>query len=100
MQIAVDRSSQRTSGSATRASGARPPAPMHLPRRAPPLTRPPAEPVRARLERAFGADVFADARAPRSSAPPAGAPKVDTAASEALAQKPAEGADRLLEAAS
>src|SRR6185503_9707086 len=104
MQIAIDRSSAKTSDSATRTSRARPPAPMRLPRRAPPLTRPPAGPVRERLERAFGADLFADragdARAPRSSAPRAGAPRVDTAASEALAQKPAEGADRLLEAAS
>ncbi|WP_437805277.1 hypothetical protein [Sorangium sp. So ce1078] len=104
MQIVVDRSTPKTSGSASRTSRARPPAPMHLPRRAPPPTRPPAEPVRASLERAFGADLFADragaARAPRSSAPPAGAPRVDTAASEALAQKPAEGAERLLEAAS
>ncbi|WP_437963929.1 hypothetical protein WMF04_29890 [Sorangium sp. So ce260] len=104
MRIVVDRSTPNTSGNAARTSRARPPAPMHLPRRAPPLTRPPAAPVRASLERAFGADLFADragaARAARSIAPPAGAPRVDTAASEALAQKPAEGAERLLEAAS
>ncbi|MGK3963613.1 DUF4157 domain-containing protein [Sorangium sp. So ce118] len=59
MQIAIDRSSQRTSESATRTSGARAPAPLPVQRRATPPARPPAEPARATLERAFGADVFA-----------------------------------------
>ncbi|XXY49201.1 hypothetical protein WME91_55250 [Sorangium sp. So ce269] len=92
MQIAVERSSPKASESATRTSGARLPAPMHLQRRATPLRpQPPSRSTRAALERAFGADVFAG----RGHA---GEPKVDPAASEALAQKPAEGADRLLAA--
>jgi hypothetical protein len=59
MQIAIDRSSPKTSESATRTSGARLPAPLPVQRRATPPARSPAEPARATLERAFGAEFFA-----------------------------------------
>jgi hypothetical protein len=62
MQIAVDRSSPKTSGNATRTSGARAPAPLLVRGRAMPLLpRPPAASTRAALEQAFGAEFFAAA---------------------------------------
>ncbi|MGK3963616.1 DUF4157 domain-containing protein [Sorangium sp. So ce1667] len=62
MQIAINRSSPKTSESATRTSGARPPLPLPVQGKAIPLLRrPPARSTRATLEGAFGADVFAAA---------------------------------------
>jgi hypothetical protein len=89
MQIAIDRSSPKTSESATRMSGARAPLPLCVQRRTMPSTRPPAESTRAALERAFGADVFAG-RGHADAAPTrahAGEPKVDTAAGAALQRR-------------
>ncbi|WP_437312512.1 eCIS core domain-containing protein [Sorangium sp. So ce385] len=59
MRIAVERSSPKTSESAARTSRARPPAPLLVQRRTMTPARPPAEPARATLERAFGAELFA-----------------------------------------
>ncbi|WP_438010935.1 DUF4157 domain-containing protein [Sorangium sp. So ce321] len=62
MHIAIDRSSPKTSESATRTSGTRPPLPLPVQGKAIPLPlRPPAKSTRATLEGAFGADVFAAA---------------------------------------
>ncbi|WP_437664810.1 eCIS core domain-containing protein [Sorangium sp. So ce1182] len=62
MQIAVDRSSPKTSESATRTSWARPRLQLPVQGKAIPLLlRPPARSTRATLEGAFGADVFAAA---------------------------------------
>ncbi|XXX71790.1 DUF4157 domain-containing protein [Sorangium sp. So ce134] len=61
MQIAIDRSSPKTSRNATRTSRARPPAPPPVQRRTMTSARPPAEPARTALERAFGAELFAGA---------------------------------------
>jgi hypothetical protein len=61
MQIAIDRSSPKTSESATRTPGARAPLPLCMQRRTTRPARPPAASTRATLEQAFGADVFAAA---------------------------------------
>ncbi|MDC0676528.1 DUF4157 domain-containing protein [Sorangium atrum] len=68
MQIAVDRSTPKTSQSATRTSRARPPAPPLVQRRTTPPARPPAESARAALERAFGAEFVAAAATGRTRA--------------------------------
>ncbi|WP_437322462.1 eCIS core domain-containing protein [Sorangium sp. So ce394] len=61
MRIAVDRSTPKTSRSAARTWRARPPAPLLARTRTMTSARPPAEPARAALERAFGAELFAGA---------------------------------------
>ncbi|WP_438031071.1 eCIS core domain-containing protein [Sorangium sp. So ce233] len=68
MQIAVERSSPKTSESATRTSRARPPAPLLVQRRTTPPARPPAESTRAALEQAFGVELFAAAATGRTRA--------------------------------
>ncbi|XXT24933.1 DUF4157 domain-containing protein [Sorangium sp. So ce429] len=61
MQIAIDRSTPKASRSAARTSRARPPAPLLVRTRTMTSARPPADPARAALERAFGAEFFAGA---------------------------------------